>query len=406
MDTNEMVRRHQEAAKAQAERKSFRSNIPFFRPQEGEYRVKFLPVGNKQEKLPYKTVMIHTLNVKTHNNKTVTNYIVCWDWLFSHKNAETATIKPLHKMGKLTEADAKLFSAAGNGCPICSAREVMKQAGYPDKTTNQLRAKLSHYWNVWMRNDPNTPENNGKIFVWSMSDARHKEVDGTVMSYLLDEETLQPTGPNVLDMETGHDWKIVATGDRLSRRYKVDIIPKAKPIGEIADGNSPIDLMEVVGESFRNYGDTCRVLAAAYGETLDELGFRWPVKVEVEPKQPKTVAKFGDDDDEEDAPKPEPKKAKAKVFAGFDDEDAEEEVPVKKEKKKAPVVQASEDDEDEEEPPVKSKASNNLKAKTKVPWLDDEDEEDDYDTEGTSSDDEEVAVTGGKLRTKSGKELF
>ena len=416
-----LAQRRANAEKQQQRQENQKSNIPFLKLPQGKHPVRFLPKGNKQEGLPYKSVQTHTFKLKADGGGTIWVYALCYNWLFSHPDAKEVTINPLRELGKLTKEDVKAFQKYG--CPVCNAKDALYKSGAAKETWQQCGVRGTNYWNVLLRSD-------SKVYVWSVSDTNHDALSGSIEMYLdLDEVTGKP-GPDARDIlhpVKGYDHIITATGEKNNRRYKVDIKPKSLPIGELADDQKPLDLMTVVAESLKPYGEMCQLLRRQCGKELAQLGFNYGILMPEERK-----AKNDDWDDDEEEVKP-----KSKSIP-WDDEDEDNPKPkknvkansndLKPKKKKVEVIEEEEDDEEEEVPVKKSKTSAQVSSspiKKKQPVIEEDDEEeddyeeeedegqdDDYDeVEDIEDDDddeeEETYMRGGNLySTKTGKKLL
>lgn len=364
MDYKQMLDRHAEAQANQDD--SFRSTIPFAKWEPGLEQVRFLPVGNMQEKMPYKSVLAHTLMVSREaGQRAMPNYVLCYDWLFTHRNAAEATIQPLIDMKKLRKKDSTLFEE--HRCPVCRAHRALIESGVSKDIFNPLRPRLFHYWNVLKRSDK-------KIYVWSISDQNHNVIDSAFVEYLdLDKKSGKP-GPdaqNIFDTKRGYDWNVKIIGANLSRRYTLSIKPRPCPIGEIAADSKPIDLMTVVAETFKPYAEAERLLVAAAGDNLDTIGFQYVTDQEHVVRKSSGLSGFDDDDDD----MPAPKKTKAfKLFEGDEDEQ-----PKRKKKVAAPEPDEDEDDEEDDDVPfVKDKGKKNPVNEDDLD-VDEDEEEDDED---------------------------
>lgn len=374
MNTEAMLKKHKELQDSQ-NNNEFKSNIPFAKWEAGKYDIRFLPVGNKQEKIPYKSVMAHTIMIQSApGQRAMPNYALCYQWLFQHTNAEQATIVPLNKMGKLKKVDAELFSQFG--CPACRAHEALRQANVSKEDYNRLRARGFHYWNILKRADK-------KIYVWSISDTQHKVIDGTFMEYMnIDEKTGQAgkDSINIFDSEKGYDWTCGVVGSMLTRRYELRIKPRPCSIGEIDPESKPIDLMEVVAESFKGWAVMEGLVQRAAGDVLQSIGYRYAIAKEpVNVQVPKSLSSFDDDDEDEKETLVETKPN----FKLFEEEEEPETVVSKMRKEVDPpremkkkVVELEEDeDDDEEEVPLKKLPP--LPPKKQVSAWDDDDEDED-----------------------------
>lgn len=434
MDTNKFLERQRERQAQQAERQANqKSQIPFLKLPQGKHPVRFLRVGNKQEKLPFKSVQTHTFKLKSDAGQTIFVYALCYNWLFTHKDCKELTINPLREMGKLTAEDIKAVKKYG--CPVCNAKDVLYKSGADKETWQSCNTRGTNYWNVLLRSDE-------KVYVWSVSDTNHDAIAGSIEMYMdINEKTGQP-GPDSIDIlhpKTGYDHIITATGERNNRRYKVDVKPKPRPVGDLDDDQKPLDLMVVVAESFKPYGEMCQLLRRMVGKELAKLGFDYGVALPEERK------KRVDDDEDDDFDDDSVKKANRKTNPSsipWDDDDEDNPKPkknvkansndLKPNKKKVEVIEEEEDEDDEEEevvPVKKSSKKSELTPKKSTRSVeedteddeedDDEDEDieqdDDYDEEEVEDieedddeeEEEETYMKGGNLyNKKTGKRIL
>jgi hypothetical protein len=389
--------RREKAEKESLKQDERKSSIPFLKVGQGKHILRFLPKGNKQEGLPYKSIITHTFKLKNESSGSpIYVYATCYNWLFAHKNAKEATIQPLIDMGVLSKADISAFKK--NQCPVCRARRTLFDGGEAKETYQSCNVKGTNYWNVLLRSD-------SKIYVYSASDQRHQEVTGMIEMYLDIDETTGHIGESavdILDPKAGYDFILGATGEKNNRRYSLNIKPKSCPIGEIADGDRPIDLMTVVAETTKSYAELCMLLKRMQGKLLASYGFDYGIVMPDDRGPAKEDNTWDDEDDE-------PKKSSnhLKVKAKLEDEvDPVKQIIVKSQVKdfddgrdatktkinpltgvkqtKAPWDDDDEDEE-EEEVPIKKLSAYGATKNTKVAQktvLDDEDENsDDDDTE-------------------------
>ena len=379
-----------------------KSTIPFMKLGEGKHRLRFLPKGNKEENLPFKAVQAHTLMISAQGGKKFAQYILCYDWLFTHEGAVEATIKPLIKMKKLLPSDIEAFKNSG-GCPICRAMDTLKTGGESKETFLTCRPRTMSYWNVLNRADK-------KIYVASLSETKHREICSAIASGLdIDEETGKPgeDAQDILDLETGFDFQCIATGQMLGRRYTYTVIAKSKPVTaeDIAEGEKPLNLMLAVAETFKSFGEMCAALREVHGTLLASYGFKYGVAL-------KDTTSTIPDLDLEDEDKPKTKKKSSTIDWDEDDEqdEAEDESKpsnhLKSKQKINPLTgnklepapwDEDEDDEEEDEVPVKKTPVSGVKKPTKAAQKTVPIELDD--------DDEEVEIENGKL-VVGGVKLF
>ena len=396
MDTNKFLERQRERQAQQAERQANqKSQIPFLKLPQGKHPVRFLRVGNKQEKLPFKSVQTHTFKLKSDAGQTIFVYALCYNWLFTHRDCKELTINPLREMGKLTAEDIKAVKKYG--CPVCNAKDVLYKSGADKETWQSCNTRGTNYWNVLLRSDE-------KVYIWSVSDTNHDAIAGSIEMYMdINEKTGKP-GPDSIDIlhpKTGYDHIITATGERNNRRYKVDVKPKPRPVGDLDDDQKPLDLMVVVAESFKPYGEMCQLLRRMVGKELARLGFDYGVALPEERKK-----RVDDDEDDDDFEEPKSKKNSNHLNIDDDDDDDEDTPPKKSVKKNGSSSSKSvgkkggdeddsdpwnDDDEEEEVPVKKSSKKSELTPKKSTRSVEEDtedDEEDDDEDEDIEQDDD------------------
>jgi hypothetical protein len=370
MNTQKFLEQRRKRQQEQASRQdAHKSNIPWLKLPQGKHQVRFLPKGNIQENLPYKSCQVHSFKLRSDGGQTLFLYALCYRWLFTHEDAKENTIQPLREMGKLTDEDIKAYKKLD--CPACRAREVLYKGGEDKEIFQQFNVRNTNYWNVLLRSD-------SKVYVWSVGQGNHDDLSSEIETYLdIDEETGQP-GENAVDIlhpKKGYDHIIDATGEKNNRRYKIRIKPgKTCPIGELADGEAPLDLIIVVADTLRPYGELCQLVRRQQGKLLASYGFEFGISM---PEEKKKNVMDDDEEDEEDSNDLKAKKASVKTNPSSIPWDDDEENP-KPLKKKAPVV-VEEDDDDEDD----------------VEDIEDDDEEE-----------ETELVKGHLVNKKTGKKIF
>lgn len=233
---------------------------------EGISKLRLLDGGNDHspqkgygEDLPYKIHRRHELPVLASDGEQV-RYCLCWDWL-SEDRMNVGIV--LSKMQKLDKAQVEMYQQWG--CPICKAAEACKAAGITKEVVNRLWATEKIAWNTIYRAD-------SQLYVWVNS----KTVGGGIISAL---DTYLEAKMNPLDLRSGFDYQIRATGFRKNRRYKDGMfIPLPTPA---LDPNGPStvqvkDLTEHICGNFRNYADTIGILNESMSNVLAHIGYTIP----------------------------------------------------------------------------------------------------------------------------------
>jgi hypothetical protein len=240
-----------------------REKSPYVKFTPGTCYIRPLPVGNYEEDLPYKSITQHSVFL-SENGKQVPFFAMCWSWLFSTQAISDSTAKPLGKMQRLVSADYDLYTK--HGCPFCKAAQALDASGFDKQVVRNLMGKSTNLWNIVVRTK-NPRENSDELFVWNMSNKIHNSVLSMVTE-MYNSQQLDP-----LDVVTGYDWMVIATGEKLQRRYDINMVPKVKELG---GQFVPYNLMELAAKSFMNYQSTIDLVKKAVGNSLNEIGYKIP----------------------------------------------------------------------------------------------------------------------------------
>jgi hypothetical protein len=267
----------------------------FFKPKEGENRVRILPPWNKNGLWFQEATLHYGLN----NEKGQERGFPC-----------------LKQFGK--------------DCPICEKIEELKEGGSEDKKmAERIGTRTKFYANVLDRKT-------NAVLIWGFS----RKTLGILLGYDSDKEDYG----DITNPETGFDIVIDRTGTgKLDTRYQIRCKPKSSEVDmeevelhnlsqEVIDDMDEEELQEIVEA---NFGMAKKSKKKSSDEDEDD-------EEEDEEEAPKKKkSKDSDDEDEDDEEEPRKKKAK-KDEDEDEDEEEEEDEPKKKKKSK------KEDDEDED----------------------------------------------------------
>lgn len=255
------VNAQQQAAEQRMGDSADREKVPYIKFVPGVHRVRFLPVGNFEEDIPYKTIKQHCVT-QMKEGKRVPYFVLCWSWMFE-STQRTSTLQPLAKDQKLTKTDASLYQE--HGCPFCRAIRAMDSMGVDKQFSANLAAKATNLWNVIKRAQPNTQETD-TLFVWSMSNKLHTQVRDAMIQ-------MHNEGVEIFDTTSGFDWSVTATGEGLQRRYAMNMYPITTPVtGEVI----PHNLMYIAARSYKTYQETIDLLKVGAGSQLTQIGYKIP----------------------------------------------------------------------------------------------------------------------------------
>lgn len=237
--------------------------VDYLKLPEGLANLRIVPVGNKEESKYFKKFRRHELPiVESSGQRSV--FVLCWKHIAENK---VGLANRLAAEQRLTEDDAKLYRRFG--CPICKAQQAaIASQRIPKDTTNRMWPGEKYLWNVINRAD-------NKLYIWTTSMTLGELINSQIDKFMR-------AGINPLDIRSGFDYEILATGNKLSRRYKngmfmpipTPLFPKESGLTE--HNITPFDLTEVALRSFKSYQDTIDVLIETYGNVLNSFGYEVP----------------------------------------------------------------------------------------------------------------------------------
>ena len=251
---------------------------PFFKFPVGVTAVRFLPEGNYAERLPFRSLVRHSVTTMVGGQQK-TDLVICFNWLLGTPDVRSSLAQMIGKKGLMSQKDFDSIKAFG--CPFCNVQNALQASGAVDKqTVSNLRATETYLWNVLVRSQiQNNPD---QVYVWGMSKTHHTTVSSMVANG-------HNQGMQVLDPNIGYDWNVTATGTGLSRRYTLLMMPLQKPIGMAA---VPFDLNEIASLSYKGYQDAINILLTKYGEVLNQINYKIPGNMGLVSETPQPVAAF------------------------------------------------------------------------------------------------------------------
>ena len=160
----------------------------------GKSRVRLLPWRESPEKIPWKTLLMHSYNTP-FNERIVSNCLRTWN-------------KP---------------------CPICNALRPLFNSADPQDSDlyTKLKARFRYLFNVYIVSDPETPENVGKVKIMSIGIKLFKLIQNAYNSAF---------GIKIFDPEDGYD--LIINKDATGRFPNYDasmFAPERTKIGELSE---------------------------------------------------------------------------------------------------------------------------------------------------------------------------
>lgn len=231
----------------------------YLKVKQGAHRLRIVPQGNETEKLPYLKIQQHSLRLTDEQGNTNFRYVMCWNYVFEKFKIIG---EYLARTQKLTREDAQLYKSFG--CPFCRAMHALDTAGIAKTEARDLAPKVSFTFNVVVRENGT----NSIVKVWSTSN----KVFDSIMTVF---KMYRDMNLNLFDANNGYDLALQAAGERLQRRYTVNVIPQPVPIG-LAEGTLTHNLIEIACRNFYSYSDTIAFLKKGYHNKLAAINYVIP----------------------------------------------------------------------------------------------------------------------------------
>lgn len=137
----------------------------------------------------------------------------------------------------------------GNKCPVCDANsETYKNNKSAYKSERSRRT--SYFMNILVINDPEKPENNGKVFLYQCPKVIFNKIQDQISPKYADQKPV-----NVFDMWEGADFKIRTMEKGGFLNYDNSTFESSKPIFEDVNNSSLYDALWNKLYSLKEFGD-------------------------------------------------------------------------------------------------------------------------------------------------------
>lgn len=170
---------------------------------------------------------------------------LCYDYVFN--NIPTIG-KVLNEQKLIKQNDVDVYRKIK--CIFCRVGEIIKNM--QGKAANQTYPKKRYMWNIIDRKD-------GKNYVWGTSDTVFKNLLMFYSAY-----------PALFNVDSGLDLSITATGEKLQRKYMIQVINNPTPLNYPVNEIHNLDI--VMGEGYKNMNEAIELIMSSYPNMLQLLG--------------------------------------------------------------------------------------------------------------------------------------
>lgn len=238
----------------------------------GVHTLRIVPSGNSTERLPYLKLMEHAFNTKDEaSGKPQFGSIVCWRYLLENltskktdqEKAENSLISFLGAQRLLDQENYKKYMEFG--CPWCQAHAFLNMHGVEQEVRSKFWAREAYFWNVIWRRTEYTGDD--KVYIWRQG----KGGFGTIINSIRIAK-MAKSGENYIDVNSGRDVMVQATGTGLQRRYPViQFVGETSPLN-LGDQTAHNLEQNVVAKGFKTYQDAVNLLKQCHGKVLQAQG--------------------------------------------------------------------------------------------------------------------------------------
>lgn len=248
----------------------------FLKLKAGFHHLRIVPTGNSLKKTFFVKLMQHPVKVpKDDGSGTMDQFVLCWSYILDDlmklKDDPVAQktksfVSYLGSIKAITQDDFTKYQTYG--CPFCKAFNRLNEMGADNETKNKFYPKQQFFFNaIWRKTtfagQPATGDD--EVYIWRTSKTMAGTIIGTIQAMM------QQGGINYIDVNTGRDVLLQATGEKLARRYPTcQFVDRGTPLnlGE----RIPHNLLDVLSTSHKEYQKAVNYLKASFGEVLKNYG--------------------------------------------------------------------------------------------------------------------------------------
>lgn len=251
----------------------------FIRLKAGFHYLRIVPAGNALQKKPYLHMVQHPMKVpREDGNGFMDAFILCWSHVLNDLvklgNPEAqktrSIVSYLGQVQAINQEQFKMYQTYG--CPMCKAYNHLNQMGVAQETKQKFYPAEQYFFNVIHRSfDPsgNPSFGDDNVYIWRQAKTNGKRLITTINTMR------QNANINYLDINTGRDIILQATGEKLGRRY---------PVCQFTDFQTPLNLgeriphnlLDIVVKSHYDYQKVVNFMKVTYGKLLSENGYVIP----------------------------------------------------------------------------------------------------------------------------------
>jgi hypothetical protein len=154
------------------------------------------------------------------------------------------------------------------GCPFCKAFNRLNEMGADNETKNKFYPKEQYFFNaIWRKTTfaGQPASGDDDVYIWRTSKTLANGMISTIQAMM------EQAGVNYLDINTGRDVMLQATGEKLARRYPVCQFVERGSLMNLGE-RIPHNLLAVVEASNKEYQKAVNYMKATYGNVLQQYG--------------------------------------------------------------------------------------------------------------------------------------
>lgn len=251
----------------------------FLKVKAGFHHLRLVPSGNPLKKTFSLQVMQHPVKVPSDDGtRTLDKFVLCWSFLLNDLKSYTdpneqktkTYISHLGSQKLLNQEQFTLYNTYG--CPFCKIFNAFNQMGLPQETKNKFYPNEQWFFNVIFRskNFNGMPASgDDEVYIWRQAKKSGNSIMTTIRTMR------EQAGVNFIDVNTGRDIIMQATGEGLGRRYPMlQFVEVGTPLnlGE----RIPHNLLKIINDSFMEYQKAVNCIKATYGELLKANNYLIP----------------------------------------------------------------------------------------------------------------------------------
>lgn len=244
----------------------------FMRMKAGFHHLRLVPAGNPLKRTYFLQIMQHPVKIpRDDGSGWQDKFVLCWSHMMNDLkqyagNVEEQNTKTfisfLGSQKLLTKDEFTKYNTYG--CPFCKVFNHLNQMGIETETKNKFYPKEQWFFNVIHRSQTFNglpASGDDGVYIWRMAKTAGNKINKTITTMR------DQAGVNYLDINTGRDLLVEATGEGLARRY---------PVVQFVDANTPLNLgekiphnlLDILTSSFFEYQKVVNFIKATYGELL------------------------------------------------------------------------------------------------------------------------------------------